>query len=257
MENEMTKEKLVELLENYLWRITRANDCLQVYKTIVNAKQTRLNEMEYACSFFSIAEDSICNDLAMTTAKLFDEGNTMSIKKLINICNQNRDCFLSEAIIKYQWADAKDKGMAPYRECFPINIDSDIKKAYAELETLQPKIDNLKTRRDKYYAHSDKKYVFEPNTLQNDAPLSFNDVEGLLDFAGKVCNNFLYNITRRRFIPHTYDNNDLMNLLDRLHDCESNDAETSQKHQGRMSRAENCYEIVSMSFKGADKPAFT
>ena len=216
-DGKLTKEQLTEQIYNYLWRITHANDCLELYKTIHNATRTRLEEMNYAPCFFSKVRESIRIDLFMTTAKLFDNSKgTMSIKKLLDICSENKHCFPNEYKVNFFNSLCPEEEAGEY-QTIKVDIVADIDDANKRLEGLQPQIKNLMTRRNKYYAHADKKYIMDVKKLTSEAPVAHNDIKELLSFASDVCNKLLCNLNQSRFFTQSSNVDDLMDLLDALH----------------------------------------
>lgn len=51
-----------------------------------------------------------------------------------------------------------------------------IKKHINDLNSIEPQVKRLMTQRDKYFAHSDKKYFLEPGKLVTDFPDTLNDL---------------------------------------------------------------------------------
>ncbi|MCL2202513.1 MAG: hypothetical protein FWB88_01040 [Defluviitaleaceae bacterium] len=211
----ISKEDLTKQIEQLLERIIWANDCLLVHKQLNDCRETYLDEMNYSPGFFSVASISILHEMYITVAKLFDaDKDSLSVVNILNTCEQNQNYFHTE--FRYVFHCAGDEEREPEVICTPTNFPAKITDAKSELARLQPVIKNLTARRDKYYAHIDKKYVLKPNELWKNAPLTYNDVDTLLEYAGRVCNMLQIHITPTRSTTVTHHSNttDLHILLD-------------------------------------------
>lgn len=71
-----------------------------------------------------------------------------------------------------------------------INI-ADIKTNSQKLNALAPKIESLRNLRGKQYAHNDRKLAWQSDWLEEQYPLSDEDIETLIRFAREYCDFFL------------------------------------------------------------------
>lgn len=70
-----------------------------------------------------------------------------------------------------------------------INI-ADIKTNSQKLNALAPKIESLRNLRGKRYAHNDRELAWQSDWLEEQYPLSDEDIETLIRFAREYCDFF-------------------------------------------------------------------
>lgn len=197
-----TKEQIIAEIDEHMHHIIWAQDCFDVYMSILDCGSKFYEEICLSNTFFTVSRYSLISSLLMELTKLFDPREETGIPKLIK--------HMKSAITIF-----------PSTECYVLWKDNEIVENMNEmlclaekmLDDLQPVIDILRTRRDKYYAHNDKKY-FSPNAkLSEDLPITQEDVEKLLGFASGLCNSALGVIADYHIHCRHLDTDDLNNIV--------------------------------------------
>lgn len=210
----MLKQELVYELKAYIKHIRLAQDCLIAYKSLCNSICSHNEQINLAPGFFSIAKQSLINCMCVELAKLYvGSGKEKTIRKLLNQISANCNLFPKYINNTYFWADNQEN--QPYEEVFSVDIIAEISTAQARIKDLEPIINQLKNRRNTYYAHNDPQYFLSGDQLTTDFPLTFNDVSVLIDFAGKFCNQMLVYLTGEVISYQSMNADDLPNLLNR------------------------------------------
>ena len=209
MLRKMTKKDLIELLEEYLQRITYLNDCYNLHKHMVEAKKEYLKEINIFPAFYSLALLSFLKITIIELAKLYDIHSKTSINALLNTCGKNFNLFLTEITSEVSYVETNKT------ETFVINVD--IKKSLSEakknISSIKHLIEPLRNQRNKYYAHLDKEYQFNYNLLINTFPLSYNDIDKLISLLSNICNTLYYNLCNASYVTQSSNWNDIDNML--------------------------------------------
>ena len=207
----LSKDNLCIMIENCLERIRLAKDYLHLHRILNECQQEWLLEMNKSPAFFQIIMRGLQHSYIMETFKLYDSNkDSLSIEKLLDICQSNSKYFRTEHIDIHQSVD--DNWPDEYITT-KINTLDDIANAKVELLNFATKINNLTIRRNKFYAHSDKRYVSNLKSLENNAPFTYGDLDDLLMFANKICNTLLFNLNGRRYLTQSSNIEDVKNLF--------------------------------------------
>ena len=91
-----------------------------------------------------------------------------------------------------------------------IQID---RKRIAEFKPLT----SFKLRRDKLQAHFDKEYFFERDKLHKDAPLTWGDLEQVVQLGKEILNSYSADYDGTTHAVEPINAGDVDHLLDRLH----------------------------------------
>jgi len=179
-----------------------ANNYFCAYNSIYDGGQKYYDEVCLANTFFTITRYSLISSMLMEIIKLFDSREEKCLLKLIELCMEHMDIFPAG---KYYvlWKDA----------IIVNSIDELLNLAKKELENLEPSLLSLKIRRDKYYAHNDKKYFSRNASLSDDCPIVENEIEYFLRYAAGVCNSLLGALIDQHTYPKYIGCDDLEKLL--------------------------------------------
>lgn len=214
----MDKDELKKLIENYLYRIVNANDQYRLYCYLHERKADRLEELNMAPAFFSTVFDSLKQCFVIEIFKLYDINSDTGLIKLFNICMNCSKLFPNKRYNEFHQTDLKTgKTVDTLRDEIKIDVMQDINKLRKELIDKESIVNNLRGQRDKFYAHLDKKYFMNKRDLSKDFPVSFDDVELLLDFAGEMCNTLLLDLCGEAIFYQSSNYDDVKNILDQLH----------------------------------------
>ena len=177
--------------------------------------------MNVAPAFFQLTEYSLQHTFMIELAKLYDDKrdkhnkieNKTGLRELLRQCEENKHLFLTEQLI-----DASvdcDTGELAYREKNTVSVLDDIKELKVEWDSKKPLLDSLRKCRNKWYAHLDYKYQI-PERVEEAFPLTFGEVEELLEFAKKICNKLLADLNRGVFVTRSSNVHDVDELFERV-----------------------------------------
>ena len=181
----MTKESFKILLDQYFSRITYTNDCFELYKHLIESKTKYLAELNFAPAFFQLIFSSLLHTVFIETAKLFDDKSSTSLFKLIEISRQNTSLFKTSRDVGHVDCET-DKYVLG--KTISIDVFSELNDCRQLLKSVSKERENLRNRRNKYYAHLDEVYKNNNGKLEKDFPLSFKDMKKLLKVASELCN---------------------------------------------------------------------
>lgn len=197
-----TKDQLIAEIEEYMHHIIWAHDCFDAYMSILDCGKEYYDEICLSNTFFTITRYSLISSLLMELSKLFDQREQTGIPKLIDHIKSSVDV-LPKTECFVMWEDSK----------VVDNVGEMLRLAEETLIELQPVIDILRTRRDKYYAHNDKKYFSPDAKLSEELPITQENVEKLLSFASGVCNGALGVIADYHIHSRHLDTDDLQKIV--------------------------------------------
>ena len=64
--------------------------------------------------------------------------------------------------------------------------EADFRSQHQRLRSIKKELDNLRQRRNKYFAHYDNEYFFNPNRMQDELPFSNEDAKSLVRVAQSI-----------------------------------------------------------------------
>jgi hypothetical protein len=105
-----------------------------------------------------------------------------------------------------------DGWMLNHTSITPQTIQAD-KKLIGELKSLQ----SFKLRRDKFYAHFDKKYFFDRKKISDDAPLKWSDSEEIINIMQQIIDRYSDSYDGTSRLLQAFNIADVDNILDILH----------------------------------------
>lgn len=182
----MDKDEFASELRDMLLQLAHINDCFLLHKKLLSYTKTMNREMNVSPAFFQIVMYSLEHTYMMEISKLYDnDGQVQGIQKAINLCEQYSTLFPKERTNVFL------DGEIERSEIIRIDVLKDIKSARNRLTALEPILKSLRGRRDKYYAHRDKKYIKDLSGLAVANPLSWEQLSELIKTTGEILNTFL------------------------------------------------------------------
>lgn len=210
----MNAEKHFEEYRKWLNNeISRFYCFFYVYKRIHERFEDRLDEINLAPCFFQTVIDGLFSVIILWAEKLTSNKSERGLYNFLVFIRSNIGLF-SVAKLQKRRNYPKDHWMIKGRKAPTIlSVDEDIEK----LEKL-PSLDSIKKRRDKFHAHFDKEFFFDRKTLQDEAPIIWRDLEGILETMKEILNGYSadYDGNLFHFMPMNI--NDIDYILDRLHE---------------------------------------
>lgn len=204
----MEKDELASELRDMLLHLAHINDCFLLYMKILQYKNTMNREMNVSPAFFQIVMYSLEHTYMMDISKLYDKDNQVKgIQKAINLCELHSSLFPKERKNVYICGETE------LSEAVKIDVLKDIQSARNKLTALEPILKSLKGRRDKYYAHRDKKYVTDLSGLAAANPLSWEQLSELIKTAGEILNTFLCDLVGEVVAVNSANYDDIDNIF--------------------------------------------
>lgn len=195
-------QKTLGVCSELLYQIKEVTEYFDAGKAIRKAPDLGYgDQIHIANDFFAVAGRALDYSVMVGLAKLCsrDDG---SVDWLYRHCKSNEGEF-----------NLTGDSLGELRE-----ILSDFESFRQEHEAI---VLNIKIRRNKYYAHNDKKYFQNRKGLVDDAPLSYDDIENVLNSLRKFCMGIYFLLAREEWKPvlhqgcleHPRNCNDLYQLL--------------------------------------------
>lgn len=164
-------------------RITYAY--LNTYKSLCDNGAKYRDAMNQMPLFFTMIYRSLAHTIMIDMCKLFeDDKQVLGIKKFYSICEQNQKVFSNTR------QDENGEGTE-----IPYSIANVLALAEKDFVRNSKAIENLKAQRDTIWAHSDKRFVLNPNKVENDFPVAWDEIEQLLKFASDFVNSIIMGLT--------------------------------------------------------------
>ena len=232
----MKKDEIVRKIDEVRYGVSVANSFVIAYESIMDAKKQTPDEYNYSRSFFAIARHSLQQSIFLETAKLLEDSKDVySVKSFFEVYQE----YLCRAKKKVKrgtaMSDFFDNRFSS--SCIQFNIQQ-IAKMESELCNWRSAFDNcikdvegdcdnenlciyclrinLKTQRDKFIAHRDRKYLYSRHKLFEDYPISTKGVEKLLKYAHTILNSIKSNLTGIDTDPTPYHSYGLGNIFQKL-----------------------------------------
>ena len=235
----MKKDEILEKIYVVIHGVLTVNSFVVAYESILEASRKTPDEYKMSSSFFAVARHSLQQSIFIDTAKLLEDNkDALSVRSFFELYQE----YLCRAKKKVGKGVAMSEFFISrfYDDCNEYNIQQ-IVKMESELCNWRHAFNNctnendgdcehnnlcrciyclrknLRTQRDKFYAHCDKKYASNPKVLFEEYPISHGDVKKLIEYAHTVLNTIKGNFTSIDTDPFPYQSNDLGNIFYKLH----------------------------------------
>ena len=209
----MKKEDLEQKLQIQLSRVTHIKSCLEIWKGLhaeFSSEAENNAVFQESPYFWNMVLKTFQENFLLGVAKLYDENSdSLGLRKTINICEQNQSLFPTE----HQRKLYDHFGKKEIVNVVPVDIVATIKSANDCYNSVQEFRSKLITIRDKYLAHSDKKYAENPALLYEEFSLKWEDFEKLIFVAQKILNGFLTALIDMCVSTTHWDRDDFKHLL--------------------------------------------
>lgn len=207
----MDKNKILELARNLYEQALETNACYSIIKQYHENSINYNREMNSSPAFYCLLYLSLQKNILMNIAKLYEHGkDSITIGYLLKECKTNYEIFPEKKsefqdcgniidipyvhIVKpdeecyFKSDERKKKQMELYKEVgIPVEIELTIQE-YIEFYQkkycgIRPIIENVRTQRNKIYAHNDKISAFNIDEVLAKNPVSYGDIDKLIQFA--------------------------------------------------------------------------
>lgn len=140
--------------------------------------------------------------------KLFDEEGERGLFNFLTFIENNRK-WLTTKELQLRKGYHKSHTMLDNR----INITAkSIEQDRQKIRSLEA-LKSFRTRRDKFHGHFDKKYFFDREKLQSEAPIKWIDLEEAGNVMGTILNDYSADFDGVSFVWDTLNINDFEVLL--------------------------------------------
>lgn len=148
---------------------------LAIYSTLLQEQSTRRDGLWKIEPMLAVMIHSVEIDLHLATAKLLEKSNRSdrSLFTFLEFCLKNREII--------SWSAG-----APEENIIQAQLDA--------LETHRPTITMIMARRDKFFAHLDRRYFNDPKAIYADYPLSATAVIALVNCVIDIVANHQRNL---------------------------------------------------------------
>jgi len=211
--NQSDVEDYFEKYREYLvGELGRLATYVRLFRRLHERKSDRLKEMNIAPAFFSTTIDALFSAIVLWVDKLFGDRSERGLLNLLNFVEQHRGIFdIKELQRRKNYPN--NHWLLQNREAVTLTSIQNDRRSLSEFKPLA----NFKLRRDKFQAHFDKEYFFDRNKLQVDAPLTWKDLEDVIQLGKKIVNFYSANYDGNIHAVEPINAGDVDHLLDRLH----------------------------------------
>lgn len=188
--------------------IHRFRDCVAVYRQIQERLADMSDVINQAPAFFGTVERSLFTSIVLWGDKLFDEKGERGFFNFLTFVENNRK-WLTTAELQRRKGYPDGHWMLDNR--IPITAESieHDRQIIRSLEVLK----SFRVRRDKFHGHFDKKYFFDREKLQADAPIRWGDLEVAANAMIDIINGYSADFDGAFFASDTLNIDDLDVLL--------------------------------------------
>ena len=188
--------------------IHRFRDCVAIYRQVQERKTDQLKVINQAPAFFRVVESALFTSIVMWGDKLFDEEGERGLFNFLTFIENNRK-WLTTKELQLRKGSHKSHTMLDNR----INITAkSIEQDRQKIRSLEA-LKSFRTRRDKFHGHFDKKYFFDREKLQSEAPIKWIDLEEAGNVMGTILNDYSADFDGVSFVWDTLNINDFEVLL--------------------------------------------
>lgn len=169
------KQAMLTNTNELLYRCKLGEEYFTAWKELNEGFNEYNKAVGIASDFFAVVNEALLNSMMMELSKLYDSHrDAITLRKLFEQCKA------ADILAEQEGTAGKEK--ASFKVAFQ-NMGN-----YLEGENEKSKLlTALKTRRDKYYMHSDPKYFQNIQGLVEDSPLYFGEIEELFNAARCFC----------------------------------------------------------------------
>lgn len=216
----MKKDELIKITEELHQETLDATSYFAIIQQLRSVRAKYADEMHLSPAFFSLTLAALQKACFMDIAKLYEQSrDAIGIGKLLQICKEHIHWFpKNREIAEFRDGDTVYRFEVPYQhhlkpkeECFfkdeverqravqelfnlstdtPICVDLTFEQ-FLELymrrfHSLSKKLEYVRRQRNKLYAHNDEDSLLDTDQLLAQNPISYQDMEELIDFAQDV-----------------------------------------------------------------------
>ena len=212
MNNSEAEKYFEDYRESLQQELSKLATYVRLYRRLHERREDRLKEMNIAPAFFSTVIDALFSAIVLWVDKLFGDRSERGLANLLSFIEQHRHIFdIKELQRRKHYPN--DHWMLQNRN--PVTIDT-IRADRTRIVEFKP-LASFKLRRDKYHAHFDKQYFFDRSKIQQDAPLTWGDLEQVVQLGKEILNAHSADYDGNLHSIEPLNASDVDYLLDQLH----------------------------------------
>lgn len=215
----MDREKLIKLAKELHQEAFDANAYYLIMQQYRRFRKEYNDEMRLSPAFYQIVYEALQKACFMEIAKLYDKSSdVVTIGSLLKECQDNLSFFpeyrdtitVKDDGKEYTFPVPYHHHLKPEEECFfksqvesqrqifrifdvpspdstPVQVDltfSEFLGLYQKrFQSLSKKRENIRTQRNKIYAHNDAEHIMGDETVYQRNPITYPDIQELIEFA--------------------------------------------------------------------------
>jgi len=205
------KEKEFREYRQYLSQeITTLASWIAIFRRLHTRRADRLDEMNIAPCFFGTVLDALYSGIILWVDKLLGDRSERGLLDFLSFVKKNIELFKVSELKRRKGCPA-GYWLLRREEITRETVEED-EHRIGNMRCLN----SVKTRRDKYHAHFDKKYFFDRKQLTQAAPLKFGDLKGIVATVQEVLNKYSSQFDGEEYRIEPVDVNDVDYVLDSL-----------------------------------------
>lgn len=185
---------------------------VRLYRRLHELRADRLTEMNIAPAFFLTTIDALFSAIVLWVDKLFGERSERGLVNFLVFVEHHRD-ILNIRELQRRNNHPDDHWMLQNRQSVTIDRIQADRTRITEFKPLA----SFRLRRDKYHAHFDRDYFFDRSKLQEDAPLTWRDLEQVVQLGKDILNAYSADYDGNLHSIEPINAADVDHLLDQLH----------------------------------------
>ena len=182
--NSETEKKFEDHRNKLRHEATCLASYIALYRNLHERRTDRLAEMNLAPAFFQTVIMALNSALILWVSKLFDKNGQRGIFNFLSFIENNLGIFSIEQLQRRRNYPAGHRLLD--QEPITVETINEYKRLIESLECLP----SFRTRRDKFYAHFDKEYFFDPDRLAEEAPLTRDDLEEVVRILSEIIDHY-------------------------------------------------------------------
>jgi hypothetical protein len=171
----VAEERFEKYRDNLRREVSLLADYVHLFRGLQKLKKRYLFEINSAPAFFSLITKSVFSTIILWSDKLLDEKGQRGIFDFLKFVEANIDLFAIEGL-KRRRKFPDDHWVLRGRHKEGELTIKHVAKDRERLRNLRC-LQSTRTRRDRYHAHFDKKYFFDLQRLDSDAPIAIRDLD--------------------------------------------------------------------------------
>ena len=206
-----TEKRLEKNRDNLRREVGLLADYVDLFRRLHKRKRNYCFEINSAPAFFSLVSKSVFSTTILWANKLLDEKGQRGIFDFLKFIEANTGVFSIEKLKRRRNFPDNHWLLERRRKEGEITARQ-VARHQGRLSKLRC-LKSLRARRDKYHAHFDKKYFFDLNRLDLDAPIASRNFGNAVKALWTVVNKYSVAYDGKAYEPTSANINDLDHIL--------------------------------------------